>query len=54
MNQVPVQGMTFMDKITMAVDALGAEHAGIVLGIAKTHWERPEALHEFLSVITTQ
>jgi hypothetical protein len=44
--------VSFVEDIAAAVDALGVERAGVVYGIALTHFESPEKRDEFLSIIS--
>lgn len=42
---------SFIDNVSAAVDRLGVEAVGIVLGIGRTNWETAEQRDSFLDAI---
>ena len=45
--------MSFVDDIAAAVDALGAQAAGVVYGIGLTPWKSDEERDGFLKTISS-
>lgn len=42
---------SFIENVSAAVDKLGVESVGIILGIGKTNWESSEQRDNFLNTI---
>jgi len=45
---------SFVEDITAAVDAIGVEAPGVVIGIGLTEWDSVEQRDEFLAFITSK
>ena len=43
---------TFIDNLTAAAQAVGADKVGIVFGIAQVEWESKEQRDAFLAALT--
>lgn len=43
---------SFIENVSAAVDRLGVEAVGIILGIGRTNWETAEQRDKFLDAIS--
>lgn len=43
---------SFIDNVSAAVDRLGVEAVGIILGIGRTNWETADQRDKFLDAIS--